>query len=358
MVAGLLRSFLVFPLFLVGFTAAQDAAKDAAKPAAKKAAAAIGDEALATVNGEAIPKSEVINWLGRFEIVPGSEQRAYEAALDTLIDGKLLEQFMQRTRKPVSKADLDRYVQRFTQSLQQEGTSLENYLATTSTTPEQFNKMAVTAAQWENYVVAEGRDAILKKYLQDNMDIFSRAEVKASHILLEVDPKASAEDKEKVRQRLLAIKKEITDGKITFADAANKYSEDKGNKAQPQGGNLGYFPRKGVFIEPFSKAAFAMKEGEMSDPIETEYGMHLILVTGRKPGETVVFSEEVKPFVLSVFAEELQTRLIENERKSAKIEIKPMPADLLRLIPKVTEEPAAQPAAAKAETKDAAKKKN
>jgi peptidyl-prolyl cis-trans isomerase C len=189
------------------------------------------------------------------------------------------------------------------------------------------------------------------------MDVFSRAEVKASHILIKVDAKAKPEEKEKARQKLLAIKKEIASGKISFADAANKYSEDEGNKEQPSGGNLGFFPRKGVFIEPFAKAAFAMKEGEISDPIETEYGLHLIYVVQKKPGETVAFSEDLKPYILEAFADELQDKLKESERKTAKIEIKPMPPDLFRLIPKgPVGDPVQQPGTNQPAAKDAARK--
>jgi peptidyl-prolyl cis-trans isomerase C len=332
-----------------------EAKRSGDQPKTKAVAAA----AVATVNGEPILKSELVNWLGRFEIEPDGQQRAYDAAMEVLVDGKLLEQFMKKMRVPLAKTDVDGYINQFRQSLQQDGSSLENYLAMTATTEDQFMKMASTAAQWKNYVLGQATDAALEKYLKDNMDVFGRTEVKASHILIKVDPKATAADKEAAKQKLLVIKKEIADGKISFADAANKYSEDDGNKAQPSGGNLGYFPRKGVFIEAFSKAAFAMKEGDISEPVETEYGWHLILLNQRKPGEKVVFSEELKPGIMSVFAEELQEKLIENERKNAKIEIQPIPADLLQLVQRqaLNNAPSAEaPKSAAGETNKAATK--
>src|SRR5205807_1467219 len=126
--------------------------------------------------------------------------------------------------------------------------------------------------------------AELRSYFQKNKELFDGTLVCARHILLEVDPKAPADKKEDVKRRLLSIKKEIESGQIGFADAANKYSEDAGNKETPNGGDLGCFPRRGQFIDSFVAAAFATKPGTISDPVETEYGYHLIQVTERRPG--------------------------------------------------------------------------
>ena len=124
----------------------------------------------------------------------------------------------------------------------------------------------------------------------------------------------------------MGIKKEIESGKITFADAANKYSEDPANKEQPTGGDLRYFPRK-KYTEPFSAAAFALKTGAISDPVETEYGMHLIQVTDKKPG-TAVDLKRYKEKILNQFAVDEQNRIVEEMRKTAKVDVQPMPADL------------------------------
>jgi hypothetical protein len=117
----------------------------AAAPSSKAASAP--SDVLATVNGEPITKPEVISWLARFEITPGSEQRAYEAALDNLVDGKLVEQFLRKNNVPVTKADVDRYVEEVSQQLKQAGSSIENELAMTATTPDEFRKKATVYAQ-------------------------------------------------------------------------------------------------------------------------------------------------------------------------------------------------------------------
>ena len=180
--------------------------------------------------------------------------------------------------------------------------------------------------RWSEYVKAKATDAELRRYFAENRDLFSGTQVRASHILLKADPDAPAAEKEKVKQKLLAIKKQIESGKMTFAEAANKYSEDPAN-AGGAGGDLDYFTLSSGFIPEFTDVAFKLKKGSISDPVETPYGYHLIQVTDRKEGRPVDF-EQNKPYIQNVYAGELQKNLLTAERKSAKIEVKPMPKDL------------------------------
>lgn len=87
-------------------------------------------------------------------------------------------------------------------------------------------------------------------------------QVKASHILVETEAEAKK------------ILTEIENGK-DFAQAAMEYSSCPSKR---KGGDLGYFS-KGKMVRPFEEAAFALKKGELSQPVETQFGWHLILVT-------------------------------------------------------------------------------
>ena len=309
------------------------ATKVQAKPADSKTQARAADvnEVVATVNGQPITKRELVKLLSQFQIPPGNEQRAYDSGIELLVNTRLLEQFLASTKINVSKTEVEKTIASERARLEQQGGSLEKALAETNTTIDELRSEIAKTLQWRAYVTEKATDPELQEYLKKNADVFSGTLVKASHILLKVDPKGGPDEKQKATQKLAAIKQEIESKKLTFADAANKYSEDDGNVSQPAGGDLGYFPRKGQFIEPFAKAAFAMKKGEISDPVETEYGLHLIYVADRKEGNTVDF-EKAKNDVLNQYAADLQSETVENVRKNAKIEIKPMPADLFRLV--------------------------
>ena len=90
-------------------------------------------------------------------------------------------------------------------------------------------------------------------------------EVRASHVLVKTEDEA---------KKLI---EDINAGKISFEDAARQISLCPSGH---EGGDLGFFKR-GVMVKPFEDAAFAMKEiGEVSEPVETQFGWHLIQLTG------------------------------------------------------------------------------
>ena len=329
----LIGLMLAFPAATCFAQAQSTTAKPAAvNPAAATQAKTVDlNESVASVNSQAISKRELLKLLSQFQIPPGSEQRAFDSGIELLVNTKLLEQFLGKAKLSVTKADVEKTINSERTRLEQAGGSLEKALAETNTTVDELRAEITKSLQWRAYVTEKATDPELQDYLKKNADVFSGTLVKASHVLLKVDPKASPEDKQKIAQKLQAIKQEIDSKKITFADAANKYSEDDGNVAQPSGGDLGFFPRRGQFIEPFAKAAFALKKGEVSNPVETEYGQHLIYVTDRKEGATVEF-DKAKNDILNQYAAELQSQIVEAERTNAKIEVKPMPADLFRLV--------------------------
>ncbi|GIW89529.1 MAG: peptidylprolyl isomerase [Isosphaeraceae bacterium] len=315
-------------------------------PAAATSSKPARDEPVAVVNGRPIPLADLIDVLAKIQIPPGSEQQAFESALDYLVNRALLRQFLDETaRVTVSADELKKIEDEARAEANRQGTSLESFLADTGTTIEEFRDQIAFERKWRNYVTQQATDSELKAYAEQNKDLFSGAQVRASHILIKLEPNASPEEKEKARQRLLAIRQEIADQKISFADAANKYSEDEGNREQPSGGDLGKFPRRGIYIEPFAQAAFALQKGQLSDIVETEYGLHLILVTDREEGQPIDF-ERMRNVILNQYAADLQNQIIEQMRKTAQIDLKPMPKDLFQLIPRDESQPAAPAPAA------------
>jgi peptidyl-prolyl cis-trans isomerase C len=90
-----------------------------------------------------------------------------------------------------------------------------------------------------------------------------RSQVRASHILVSSEESA------------LALKNNIEQGQVTFEEAAAKYSHCPSGQ---RGGDLGFF-RKGQMVKPFEDAAFTLPVGVVSEPVKTQFGYHLILVT-------------------------------------------------------------------------------
>ncbi len=114
----------------------------------------------------------------------------------------------------------------------------------------------------------------LRTYYEQNKARYGTPEERrASHILVKAGPDAKA----KAEQLLAQLKADPS----RFAALARSSSDDTGSAAQ--GGDLGFFAR-GTMVKPFADAAFEMKQGEVRGPVETEFGQHVILLTGVKPG--------------------------------------------------------------------------
>jgi peptidyl-prolyl cis-trans isomerase D len=144
----------------------------------------------------------------------------------------------------------------------------------------------------------------INQYFDLNRDRYAEEkEVKARHILFKVDQDADEKTVARTRQKALKVLEEAKAG-ADFAELAKKYSEDPGSKTK--GGDLGFFT-KDRMVKPFSDAAFAMKPDEISEPVRTPFGWHIIKVEEVKEAKEPVL-EEVK--------EEIRAKLVKDAARS------------------------------------------
>jgi len=131
------------------------------------------------------------------------------------------------------------------------------------------------------------RQLVNMQILRDKLNEKVIAKITVRHILIRVAENASEEDAAKAKSRAEAVKKEI-EGGLDFAEAAKKYSEDSSSAAS--GGNLDPFA-DGEMVQEFSDAAFKTKVGEISEPVKTVYGWHIIKAEGRSGILQVKFAD-------------------------------------------------------------------
>ncbi len=119
-------------------------------------------------------------------------------------------------------------------------------------------------------------------YQRDRDSRFTTPErIRARHILLRLEPDASEADKDVARIAAVALLEQIRDG-ADFATLAQEHSEDTATGAK--GGDLGFFSR-GAMVKPFEDTAFELSVGEVSEPVETQFGLHLIQLEDRQPAQ-------------------------------------------------------------------------
>jgi len=276
---------------------------------------------------EKVTKGELVTFLSHYQIPDEEDRQAlYDGGIERLVNTKLLMMYLARQQLTVPPDKIDEAVAQLTENLKKDGQDLASALVQNGVSMDNIRKQYEDRLRWQEYLKKNATEATLRKYASDHRDLFAGTQIRASHILMRVEPGASAPEKEKARQKLLQIKKDIEGGTITFAGAANKFSQDEANSGGA-GGDLDYFTLASGYVEEFTDVAFKLKKGVISDPVESPFGYHLIQVTDRKEGKPVDF-EQNKPYILQEFATELQKNVVTAERKRAKVDIKPMPKDL------------------------------
>ena len=124
-----------------------------------------------------------------------------------------------------------------------------------------------------------GADEV-RQFYEQNLKQYARGdERQASHILITADAQATPEQKQAARAKAEQLLKQVKQNPASFADAAKKNSQDPGSAAK--GGDLGFFPR-GAMVKPFDEAVFKMKVGEIEGLVESQFGFHIIKLTGAK----------------------------------------------------------------------------
>ena len=130
-------------------------------------------------------------------------------------------------------------------------------------------------------------DEEIKKFYDENQDKFKRPEsYHASHILIGVKPDATSDEKQKAREKAEALRKKVLAGEDFAALAKSESTCPSSSK----GGDLGFFG-KGEMVPAFENATAALKPGEVSTVVETQFGFHLIKLIEKKDGGVVKLAD-------------------------------------------------------------------
>lgn len=166
------------------------------------------------------------------------------------------------------------------------------------------------------------RDAQAFMGLGQRVKDLSGERVRVSHILVKSAPKASIVEKNAALKKISELKKQLSADDADFNELAKKNSDDK--ESFERGGDLGFVLR-GWMPPEFEKAAFSLPVGEVSDPVETQFGYHLIRVQEKKAAESITFTklkDDLAQFLFNLNFEKELEKTAQDLRKQAQIEVK------------------------------------
>ena len=245
--------------------------------------------------------------------------------LQRLIDNHLLDREIAAKKITLSEAELDHELELFKKRFSDRA-QLALVKIQLGMNDAQLRESLRAQATHKKFLETEHDVAVsdkdIEEYYKENIDRFTREEeVKASHVLLQVEREASEQEIEEARARAkeIAVKARAKDA--DFAALAKEFSE---GPSAPKGGDLGFFPRKRM-VPPFSEAAFKLKQGEVSDPVRTTFGWHVIKVVERKKAHVQSLSEVKESLREQLYSKKMRealTTTLAELRKDARIEHK------------------------------------
>ncbi len=304
-----------------------------------------GEPVAATVNGKPIPVPEVQKVAANFlrqNVPPDSTvqgdtpvERMYYTAVNRLVEQQLLLAAAEKDSITVSDEEVQGSIAQL-KTMAGGPDAWQKLLAENNATEADVQRdmrtNLVLKAYFDKVVNRnpEISDAEAKAYYDENQDRFGpQEEIKAKHILIRTPPNAPDSTKVEARKKIEDILAQVRAGG-DFAALAEQYSEDPG--ARGRGGDLGWF-RHGDMVAPFDSAAFALKKGQVSGVVTTNYGYHVIKLEDRRTSETRKF-EDVAPAIKNMLAQQKSQEqfkaVVDSLRSAAKIDIvTPPPAGAL-----------------------------
>jgi peptidyl-prolyl cis-trans isomerase C len=289
------------------------------------------DKPAAIVNGEAIPMSMLEAALKHDGPMPVAlpesvRKQQMQVALSALINEALMRQFLKQNAPPVDSKDVDARMSDLVVGLQQQHKTLADFCRDSKQTPEQIKERVASVLQWNAYARSRINDQEVEKFYHENKDFFDKKQVHAAEIMLRVASQSDKADREHKKQQLTELRAKILKNEIAFGQAAKQYSQGP-TKDQGEGGDLEWFPHlkdMGLLPPSVLEAAFTVPPGQISEVLDSEYGVHLIKVIEKKEGEPSDFNK-IKEDVRQMRIEKMQLEILKELRqtveKAGKIQV-------------------------------------
>lgn len=264
------------------------------------------------VNGQA-PPPQAWTFLLLTRGVDGEPAAEVRARLqDQWIERYLIAEFLKQ-QKVVAPPDLvDLRVYELEELIGRRGAKPADLYAKVGLSPEQVREELALGAAWETYVEQSVTGDQLRAYFDRHKAELDGTRVRVSQIFLKG---TSPAERAAAVTRLKQVRQQIASGQQTFAAAAKAVSQSPSGQ---QGGDVGWVLGRGQLPVPVSQAALALQVGELSEPVESPAGTHLVTVTERQPGQ--LSREDARPQILEQLGQLRWSELAARLRSQARVE--------------------------------------
>ncbi|HVO23734.1 MAG TPA: peptidylprolyl isomerase, partial [Candidatus Margulisiibacteriota bacterium] len=252
--------------------------------ASAPAPAATVNKILATVDGEPITLYQLKQYSDRNLRTRQGPPLDRTQMLDALITDKVIEKEASDKGIIVRDEDIDRYIEGIKERNHLNDEQLEQALTAQGLTKESYRLQVREDIQKAQLINREIRGKVnvtpeeVERYYKAHISEYSTPErIEVAHILFHLDPNPTPDQVVAMTAKAEEVRGRIQKG-ADFAEMAKQYSDDPSGK---DGGNLGWF-KHGEMLDEIEKVAEKLKVGEVSEPVRTKAGIHLIKLEGRE----------------------------------------------------------------------------
>lgn len=221
--------------------------------------------------------------LQRTRMVRKPAQAALQAQLlDQVVNQLLVLGYLEYTKQGARSAEVDLAVGNLQERIEQRKETLDQYLQKQGLSEFELRQKIGWQISWSRYLNRYLTEKNYQSFFDEHRRDFDGTQLHVAHVLLPVSAQANAETIQRQEEVIKEIREQIVSGKITFVEAAKKFSQ---SPTASQGGDLGWIERREPMSEEFSAAAFRLKKGEVSRPVRSSFGFHLISCRDIKAGK-------------------------------------------------------------------------
>ena len=237
---------------------------------------------VATVDGESVSLNEVHYFLDRtLKNLPGQasrdtrSQQTIQIGIEHCIKRLVVLQFLRSGKFKTTKQEIDFDLDDMVDQLAKTDLKLEDYLGENQLTEAELRRELEWNGSWRKYARKYITEEHLRLQFDKNRLRYDGTQLKVSQILWKSSDASTVELAKEVRSKLV-------DGKLTWHDAVSEHSQAASAK---DFGDLGWITFSGPMMPEFNKVAYDLKRGEISKPLKSKFGTHLIRCDETKPGD-------------------------------------------------------------------------
>jgi len=277
-----------------------------------------GNDVAAKVNDDLVFElpllTELKSLAGNIPEDSAAYQQIKKQVLQSAINRRLALAYLKKISQHASDDDIQLGVIRLEKRLVLKNQTLDDYLSEKKINRQELKHRIAWQISWSKYSSQFLNDENYEGFYKQRKTQFDGTQLQVSQILLHIDPKQRNADE--TLSLAESVLQQILDDELSFVDAAKQYSDSPTGK---NGGVVGLIQFDGAMPMEFNQAAFALKPEEVSKPVRTTFGYHLIKLNEIKEG--MISWQMARPRLRKAMIEYLLTFLTEQGRKISTIEI-------------------------------------